>query len=116
MAIYHDFDENPEKYLLSKTEMTVIENSLDQKWTNLGHFRSVTVIFPLQFSSFYQNVKSGIMFVPANINHSKNWTQMDTVIFNLGIFGLHFVQFLSFILYFETDSDRPWIILRNPGL
>ena len=57
--------------------------------------------------SFYQNVKSGIMFVPANINHSKNWTQMDTVIFNLGIFGLHFVQFLSFILYFETDSDRP---------
>ena len=31
---------------------------------------------------------------------------MDAVIFNFGIFGLYFVQFLSFILYFDTDSHR----------
>ena len=31
---------------------------------------------------------------------------MDAVIFNLGILGLYFVQFLSFILYFDTDSYR----------
>ena len=32
---------------------------------------------------------------------------MDVVIFNLGIFGLYFVQFLPIILYFDTDSHRP---------
>ena len=31
---------------------------------------------------------------------------MDAVIFNLGLFGLYFVQFLSFILYFDTDLYR----------
>ena len=31
---------------------------------------------------------------------------MDAVIFNLGVFGLYFVQFLSIILYFDTDSYR----------
>ena len=38
---------------------------------------------------------------------------MDAVIFNLGIFGLYFVQFLSFILYFDTDSHRLIIFVLN---
>ena len=52
-------------------------------------------------------LKSGFMFVSPNFDHSKNWTKMDVIIFYLGIFGLYFVQFLSFILYIDTDSDRP---------
>ena len=59
----------------------------------------------LAYSTIMKAEKSGIMSILTNIDHSKNWLKMDTVIFDIGIPGLHLVQFLSFILYFVTDSD-----------